>query len=106
MTQCPIPFGEKFRYYFYAEDEGTHFYHSHAGHQKANGVYGGLIVRAPKAKNPNAHLYDYDKSEHLIILADWMHHLAEEDFPGKVSRSVLTESILTNGHAQYYNVRP
>jgi FtsP/CotA-like multicopper oxidase with cupredoxin domain len=105
VTQCPIPFGEKFRYAFQATDEGTHFYHAHSGHQKANGVYGGIIVRAPTDDNPNAHLYDFDLPEHLILASDWMHHLAEEDFPGMISRSVLTKSILINGHSKFYNVR-
>jgi FtsP/CotA-like multicopper oxidase with cupredoxin domain len=104
VTQCPIPFGEKFRYAFHADDEGTHFYHSHAGHQKANGIYGALIVRSHE-HNRNKKLYDFDMPSHLIIVTDWMHHLAEEDFPGMISRSVLTESILINGHGRYYNVR-
>lgn len=34
-----------------------------------------------------------------------MHHLAEENYPGMTSRSVLTESILINGHGMFYNVR-
>lgn len=104
VTQCPIPFGSKFRYAFHVEDEGTHFYHSHAGHQKTNGIYGALIVRAPSHHNPNANLYDFDLPEHIILVNDWMHHLAEDDFPGKTSRSVLTESILINGHGRYFNV--
>jgi FtsP/CotA-like multicopper oxidase with cupredoxin domain len=104
ITQCPISFGQKFRYAFHVEDEGTHFYHSHAGHQKANGIYGALVVRAPKDHNLNAKEYDYDLTEHMLIVSDWMHHLAEEDFPGVVSRSVLTENILINGHGRYFNV--
>ena len=105
VTQCPIPFGQKFRYAFHADDEGTHFYHAHAGHQKANGVFGALIVRAPEDNNPNFKLYDFDLPHHIIIVTDWMHHLAEEDFPGVISRSVLTKSILINGHGRHYNVR-
>lgn len=105
VTQCPIPFGAKFRYAFHADDAGTHFYHAHAGHQKANGVQGALIIRAPDDHNPNKHLYDFDLPEHLIAAEDWMHHLAEEDFPGVVSRSVLTQSLLINGHGRYFNVR-
>lgn len=33
-----------------------------------------------------------------------MHHLAEEDFPGQVSRSILTQSMLINGRGRFYNV--
>ncbi|CAG9797216.1 unnamed protein product [Chironomus riparius] len=103
LTQCPIPYGNKFRYAFTADDEGTHFYHSHSGHQKANGIFGALVVRAPDNTNPNRHLYDYDLPEHIIIVSDWMHHLAEDDFPGIVSRSQLTQSILINGHGRFFN---
>jgi FtsP/CotA-like multicopper oxidase with cupredoxin domain len=104
VTQCPIPFGAKFRYAFHAEDEGTHFYHSHAGHQKANGIYGALIVRTPHENHPNEKLYDHDLPDHLIVASDWMLHLAEEDFPGVISRSVLSSSLLINGHGRYFNV--
>lgn len=104
LTQCPIPFGESFRYSFYASDEGTHFYHSHAGHQKADGVYGPLIVRGIESHNPNAKTYDFDLSEHTILMADWMNQNAEDAMPGFSKRSSLTQSILVNGHGRYFNV--
>jgi FtsP/CotA-like multicopper oxidase with cupredoxin domain len=104
LTQCPIPYGAKFRYAFHAEDEGTHLYHSHSGHQKIDGVYGPLVVRAPRNTIPNRDLYDFDLPEHLIIISDWMHHMADQDFPGVIRRSNLTESVLINGHGRYFNV--
>lgn len=104
IFKCPISYGQRFRYAFVADDRGTHFYHSHSGHQKANGIFGALIVREPNEEVTNRHLYDYDLPEHLIIANDWMHHLAEEDFPGMVSRSILTQSMLINGRGRYYNV--
>lgn len=106
LTQCPIPYGEKFRYSFYAADEGTHFYHSHAGHQKADGVHGALIVRGIESKSPNAKLYDHDLPEHTILMADWMHKSAEDAMPGLAKRSSLSQSVLVNGHGRYFNVRP
>lgn len=102
--QCPIPYGNRFRYAFTADDEGTHFYHSHSGHQKANGIFGPLIVRAPEHTNPNRKYYDHDLPEHFIIVCDWMDHLAEENFPGMTSRSLLSQSILINGRGRFYNV--
>lgn len=104
LTQCPIPFGESFRYSFYASDEGTHFYHSHAGNQKADGVYGALIVRGVEGKNPNSKMYDYDLPEHTILMADWMHENAEDHIPGLTTRSSLSQSILVNGHGRFFNV--
>jgi hypothetical protein len=68
-------------------------------------MFGSLIVRGPDENNPNRKLYDYDIPEHSIVFSDWMHHLAEEDFPGMTSRSVLTESVLINGNGIFYNVR-
>lgn len=105
LTQCPIPFGESFRYSFYATDEGTHFYHSHAGHQKPDGVYGPLIVRGLDKENPNRKTYDFDLPEHTIMMADWMHGNADAYMPGLIKRSVLSQSILINGHGRFYNVR-
>lgn len=72
VTQCPIPYGSKFVYKFKVEDAGTHYYHSHAGHQHANGIFGALIVRESKEKYPNYHqTYDYDLADHLVIVTDW-----------------------------------
>lgn len=104
LTQCPIPYGESFRYSFRAIDEGTHFYHSHAGHQKADGVYGPLIVRGVDKNNPNRHTYDHDLPEHTIFMADWMHANAADFEPGLVRRSTLSQSILINGHGRFRNV--
>jgi FtsP/CotA-like multicopper oxidase with cupredoxin domain len=105
LTQCPVPFGESFRYSFYATDEGTHFYHSHSGHQKADGVYGALVVRGIEEHNPTRRLYDHDLPEHTMLMADWMHSNAENYMPGLAKRSALSQSILINGHGRFYNVR-
>ncbi|CRL07208.1 CLUMA_CG020191, isoform A [Clunio marinus] len=104
LTQCPIPYGESFRYSFYALDEGTHFYHSHAGNQKADGVYGALIVRSVNSDNPNIQTYDYDLSEHTILMADWMHALSEDHMPGLTRRSSLSQIFLcTHSYQQSTN---
>ena len=104
FTQCPIPFGESFRYSFHASDEGTHFYHSHAGHQKADGMFGALVVRGFDDDNPNLKAYDHDLPDHTILMADWMHESAEDSMPGFSRRSTLSQSILVNGHGRYYDV--
>lgn len=66
ITQCPIDFGTTFRYSFFATEPGTQFYHSHTGHHKVNGHYGGIVVRRPLNEDPNSKLYDQDLPEHLI----------------------------------------
>lgn len=63
VTQCPILSGNKFRYGFRAEQSGTHFWHSHTGVQKSEGILGPLIVRQPKTEDPNGDLYDFDEDD-------------------------------------------
>lgn len=66
VTQCPIEYASTFRYEYIATQPGTQFYHSHSGHHKVNGHYGGIVVRKPLSEDPNANLYDHDLPEHLI----------------------------------------
>ena len=44
VTQAGIPFGSTFRYIFRANPAGTHWYHSHTGAQRIDGLFGALVV--------------------------------------------------------------
>jgi FtsP/CotA-like multicopper oxidase with cupredoxin domain len=101
VSQCPIDFGTTFRYTFYAEDLGTHFYHSHAGLHKSNGIYGAIVVRST---DDNDHLYDYDPPSNILVVSDWMHQYSEQYFPGLTSKLSLFKSILINGRGRFMNV--
>lgn len=100
ISQCPIPFGNSFRYSFEATDAGTHLYHSHAGLQKANGIYGAIVVRIPKVSE----LYDHDPKDFTLVVSDWMHHYAEQFLPGVPDRETLYKSVLINGRGNFYDV--
>lgn len=53
-------------------------YHSHSGIQRADGLYGGLIVHQPlegDSHEIDTHQY---KEESLLMLGDWYHRSAEE----------------------------
>nr|AKH61981.1 laccase 1 [Helicoverpa armigera] len=76
VTQCPILPETTFRYQFNATHAGTHFWHSHSGMQRADGAAGVFIVRKPKSQDPHGRLYDYDRSEHVMLVTDWIHDLA------------------------------
>uniref|UniRef100_A0A2C9K905 Plastocyanin-like domain-containing protein n=1 Tax=Biomphalaria glabrata TaxID=6526 RepID=A0A2C9K905_BIOGL len=71
VTQCPISFNSKFTYRFNASSAGTHYWHGHAGTQRADGLYGPLIVRQPPSKEIYHTTYDYDLPEHVITITDW-----------------------------------
>lgn len=64
LTQCPINSGNSFRYSFMANNPGTQFYHSHSGLQKADGIYGPLIIKTTEDFGFND-LHDHD---HFILL--------------------------------------
>ncbi|XP_789921.3 L-ascorbate oxidase [Strongylocentrotus purpuratus] len=71
VTQCPINAGHDFTYEFIAEQPGTHWWHSHAGVHRADGVYGSLIVRQSSESDPHRALYDKDDPYHVITIKEW-----------------------------------
>ncbi|XP_062138710.1 uncharacterized protein LOC133847577 [Drosophila sulfurigaster albostrigata] len=90
VTQYPIEPGQAFRYRFEVDHAGTNWWHSHTEHQRAFGLAGPLIVRQPVKLNPHAHLYDFDRSEHVIMIQDWVHNFDES----------VAENILINGRGR------
>ncbi|KAF4524251.1 hypothetical protein B566_EDAN008797 [Ephemera danica] len=101
LTQCPIPEATTFRYTFETDEIGTYFWHSHDGMQKMDGVTGALIVRSPK--DPSLPHYDWDLSEHVVVLQDWMHFFTATKFPGPrvINRGMLPQAILINGRGRF-----
>ena len=53
ISQCPINPGEVFRYYFQANPTGSFWYHSHKVTQRADGLYGALIVKESASRIRN-----------------------------------------------------
>ncbi|XP_070533732.1 uncharacterized protein [Ptychodera flava] len=77
VSHCPINPGETFTYRFLATPPGTHWYHSHLGTQRTDGLYGALIVLQPeetvKVKRPKRETVDPDfAGEFIMTLHDWM----------------------------------
>ena len=65
VTQKGILPGESFVYEFEAKPPGTYIYHSHAGYQLDQGLYGSLIIEPKKEQR------SYDK-EFNLLLEDWV----------------------------------
>ena len=85
ISQYPIGAGEYFDYIFKAAPAGTHWYHSHVGAQRTDGLFGALIVRegpnyfsntvVPKIKEklsgePYQNVND-QPHDHTLTLLDW-----------------------------------
>ncbi|XP_075156466.1 multicopper oxidase 1 [Haematobia irritans] len=104
ITQCPISPHSTFRYTFKAENSGTHFWHSHTGMQRGDGVFGALIVKRPRSEDPYGHLYDFDLSDHKMILQDWVHvpgiSMFASHHHSKGDNKPL--NLLLNGKGRYY----
>jgi CopA family copper-resistance protein len=60
-----IPPGDTFTYRFPARQNGTYWYHAHAGFQEQAGVYGAIVID-PLEPEP----FSYDR-EHVVLLSDW-----------------------------------
>ena len=58
VSQAPITSGAYFDYVFSATPSGTHWYHSHLGAQRTDGLFGALIVR----EKPSNYTSDINES--------------------------------------------
>nr|CAH7756546.1 unnamed protein product [Callosobruchus chinensis] len=86
---------------------GTFFYHSHTGLQRFDGLAGSMVVRTPKSRDPNSHLYDFDDPTHVIMINGWMHQHSIEKFPGLWTRNTDQDpvNLLINGRGKWINPR-
>ena len=84
---------------FRADDVGTSFWHAHSGFQRADGVYGPLIVREYDRNDVYRNRYDYDLREHVITVSDWTNMTTLEKFTGHFHNDVDNKAndILING---------
>ncbi|KAL9086629.1 MAG: hypothetical protein Q9165_007072 [Trypethelium subeluteriae] len=109
FTQCPIPIGGNFTYKFEIADDqwGTFWYHSHAQTQRADGLYGGLVVHKPAHNGadgrPPKPKYD---EERLILVSDLYHRPAGDVLAWYMradsnGMEPVPESLLVNGVGSY-----
>nr|POE51873.1 laccase-1 [Quercus suber] len=104
VTQKPIIAGQTFTYDFTIDDHqhGTFWWHAHDGVQRADGLFGGLIVHRPAAVNEQEPV----ALEHLLMIGDWYHRSAADALesyahPGAFGIEPVPDSILVNGMGRY-----
>ncbi len=100
VTQCPIPSPGKFQYRFTPFEPGTHWFHSHSGLQRADGLMGSFIIRESSRTDPHWGLYDEDRAEDVVFLNDWYHETlvsVYETETWRASNSFSVSTILING---------
>lgn len=109
FTQCSIPKGYNFTYEFHIDEDqsGTFWYHAHSQVQRADGLYGGLIVHRPAAQGlkPESRVHNYEK-EVLLLIGDWYHRSGEEILRwylsiGSYGNEPVPDSLLINGAGRF-----
>ena len=78
VSQCAIQPETSFRYIFKAGPSGTFWYHSHIGSQRANGLFGALIVKEKEMEYPIPFIDD--PASHTVSLMDWYERDGEASF--------------------------
>ncbi|XP_063850104.1 uncharacterized protein LOC135094180 [Scylla paramamosain] len=103
LTQCPILPGTTFRYRFVADEPGTHYWHSHSGFQRTDGMFGALVVHQVPASDPHVTLYDTDDPKHTLVLTDWLNGLSFHKFINLHSAQDQDKphTLLINGRGRF-----
>ncbi|OWF54327.1 Laccase-2 [Mizuhopecten yessoensis] len=72
VSHCPINPGESFTYRWMADPHGTHWYHSHLGVERTDGLAGALIVlpRPEPETEEKVDEYTFEK-DYIVFLHDW-----------------------------------
>ena len=77
ITQLPIIPNQNYTYSFRPNVGGTYWYHSHAGAQRSDGLYGALIVK----DTISAYQQCVDSpAEHTLLLMDWQQESSDDLF--------------------------
>ncbi|KAL6355471.1 hypothetical protein LRP88_11062 [Fusarium phalaenopsidis] len=92
ITQCPIPQGQDFVYNFTIGDDehGTFWWHSHSDVQRADGLWGGLIVHSPQEAS-------HPPEDYLVMVSDWFHRNQTEVLACEWERTL---QLLNGGSCQ------
>ncbi|KAG8532519.1 uncharacterized protein KY384_002396 [Bacidia gigantensis] len=98
ITQCPIAPGQSFTYKFKAIQYGSSWYHSHYSLQYADGLAGPMTIYGPSSAG-------YDHAIEPILMTDWNHRSAFEDWPILKGPPKMT-NILLNGKGRYNYTNP
>lgn len=80
VTQPAIPPGGDMLYEYVVADEqcGTFWYHAHSQLQRADGLYGGLVIHCPEEPERPRHGDPEYEQDVLLMVGDWFHRPAQE----------------------------
>ena len=100
LSHIPIVPGARFRYNFTANPAGTHWYHSHVGVQRTDGLYGAFIVREKSSRKRE--IEEALEVESLVDMPD-KHTLSLLDWQRETSSSLFVQ---THSNLGFYPNKP
>ena len=86
VTQCAIQASSSFTYAFAATQPGTFWYHSHTGTQRAEGLFGALVIRENSATVSRVlagleiSSFEDFPDRHTVVISDWFRAAGIDDF--------------------------
>lgn len=109
LTQCSIPRGGSFVYQLRidVDQAGTFWYHSHSDAQRADGLYGPIVVHRPALQGQSeAEMSHYDDDQ-VLMVGDLYHRSAKEvidDYMDWKSFEIepAPDSMLINGKGCFH----
>jgi len=110
LTQCGISPGKAMEYDLKIPDDqhGSFWWHSHSEVQRADGLFGALIVHKPGPRGngkTEAAIHGYDE-EQVLLVGDWYHRPAEQVLGSytdwkNFKIEPAPDSLLVNGNGHF-----
>ena len=105
FTQSPISRANNFTYEFQIDEyqSGTFWYHSHSQIQRADGLYGGLVVHRPVNPGLQAESEQYNYGDEvLLLIGDWYHRSATEILAWYLSSRSFGNEVSIRSHISLF----
>jgi FtsP/CotA-like multicopper oxidase with cupredoxin domain len=108
LTQCSIGPGETYVYTFTASEIGTHWYHSHSGVQRTDGLAGPFIVTNSYSNgeivDATQPIYNYDK-EFYFMVQEWFQKDSKSIYNHVLWEEIKFSNGFENLSSCYYSNR-
>ena len=107
ITQCPIVPHTNFTYKFTPTEVGTHWYHSHSGAQRTDGLFGVILVTSPdefEGTDVNPQDFEDLPGQHSFTVIDYQHEQTAQLIEAAQTFAGL-DDMLEGSNLKYISVK-